>query len=293
VRWEKEKHDWPNAAYSEFIQTKQMRWHVQRWGFTAQKKSTILLLHGTGASSHSWRDIAPRLAKDHRVISVDLPGHAFTGQPALRWMSIDGMARAAAELMSVCDIRPDYIIGHSAGVAIAVKMVLLNLVAPKKIFSFNGALLPLENLPGKLFSPIAKMLALNPLVPRLFSWQANKPAVLNNLLERTGSTLDERGIALYGKLIRDHHHAAGALAMMASWDLNSLKRELPLLKTPLVLITGSHDKTIPPSDATRLKALLAQAEIVTMQGLGHLAHEEAVEQAYGIIIEHLPSEVIE
>jgi magnesium chelatase accessory protein len=287
MRWVDLKDDWPNADRSEFIQTQHIKWHVQRWGGSSTKKTTILLLHGTGASTHSWRDLAPLLAQQYKVISIDLPGHAFTSKPSRRWMTLEGMAISIAELLQACDAQPDYIVGHSAGAAIAIKMALLNLSSPKKIFSFNGALLPLESLSGQFFSPIAKLLVLNPLVPRLFSWRANDPAMVTALLKGTGSEIDVKGNALYAKLIQNHQHAAGALAMMASWDLDSFKRDLPKLKTPLVLVVADNDKTILPSVANRVKILLPRAQIATMKNLGHLAHEEAPEQAYAIITSNL------
>jgi magnesium chelatase accessory protein len=291
MRWEYEKHNWPHADHSEFIQTKYVKWHVQRWGFSNKRetknRATVLLLHGTGASTHSWRDLAPMLATQFNVIAVDLPGHAFTSKPSRRWMTLDGMATCLTELLKTCEVKPDYIVGHSAGAAIAINLCLLSLATPKKIFSFNGALLPLENLSGQLFSPIAKLLVLNPLVPRFFSWRANAPSVVAALLKGTGSHLDEGSSALYAKLIQDHEHAAGALAMMASWDLDSLKRNLPKLQTPLVLIAADNDKTIKPSVAQRVKTFLPQAQIISMKGLGHLAHEEAPGQAYALILANL------
>jgi magnesium chelatase accessory protein len=287
MRWVDAQHDWPNSDHSEFIQTQHIKWHVQRWGSSAKKKTAILLLHGTGAATHSWRDLAPLLAKQHKVISVDLPGHAFTSRPSRRWMTLEGMAASIAELLKACEVQPDYIVGHSAGAAIAIKMALLNLSAPKKIFSFNGALLPMESLSGQLFSPIAKLLVLNPFVPRLFSWRANEPAMVTALLKGTGSDIDEKGNALYAKLIQNHQHAAGALAMMASWDLDSLKRDLPKLTTPLLLVVAENDKTILPSVAHRVKLLLPHAQILAMKNLGHLAHEEDPEQAHAIITSNL------
>jgi magnesium chelatase accessory protein len=293
MRWRDSQATWPNADHSEFIQTNNVKWHVQHWGLrnkgnaSSKHKTTILLLHGTGASTHSWRALAPLLAKHHNVLNVDLPGHAFTSKPPRRWMTLEGMATGLGELLETLNVKPDYIVGHSAGAAIAIQMALMNLVSLKKIFSFNGALLPLESLSGQLFSPIAKLLVLNPLVPRLFSWRANSPSVVDALLESTGSKLDVIGNALYAQLIQNHEHAAGALAMMASWDLESLKRELPKLQTPLALVAAANDKTILPSVAHRVKVLLPQAQIITMKGLGHLAHEEDPEQALSIISTNL------
>jgi magnesium chelatase accessory protein len=293
MRWSESQATWPNANHSEFIQTSQVKWHIQRWELNNKGKAsnkyttTVLLLHGTGASSHSWRALAPLLAKHHNVLNVDLPGHAFTSKPARRWMTLEGMATGLSELLKTLDVKPNYIVGHSAGAAIAIQMTLMDLVSPKKIFSFNGALLPLESLSGQLFSPIAKLLVLNPLVPRLFSWRANSPSVVDALLESTGSKLDVIGNALYAQLVQNHEHAAGALAMMASWDLESFKHELPKLQTPLTLVVAGNDRTILPSVAHRVKVLLPQAQIITMEGLGHLAHEEDPSQALSIISANL------
>jgi magnesium chelatase accessory protein len=46
------------------------------------RRPTVLLLHGTGASTHSWRALAPLLARRCTVVALDLPGHGFTGTPA-------------------------------------------------------------------------------------------------------------------------------------------------------------------------------------------------------------------
>ena len=54
-----------------------LRWHVQMMGTGPQ----VLLLHGAGAATHSWRDVAPLLARDFTVIAPDLPGHGFTDTP--------------------------------------------------------------------------------------------------------------------------------------------------------------------------------------------------------------------
>jgi magnesium chelatase accessory protein len=62
--------------------------------------------------------------------------------------------------------------------------------------------------------------------------------------------------------------------MMANWDLRPLQRQLPQLTVPLSLWTGSQDRTVAPSEALRVKALLPSAELISLGALGHLAHEE-------------------
>jgi pimeloyl-ACP methyl ester carboxylesterase len=66
-------------------------------------------------------------------------------------------------------------------------------------------------------------------------------------------------------------HVAGALAMMANWDLYGFERELPKLKTPLALIVAENDRAVPPGQADWVKQRVATAEIHRIPGLGHLA----------------------
>jgi pimeloyl-ACP methyl ester carboxylesterase len=71
--------------------------------------------------------------------------------------------------------------------------------------------------------------------------------------------------------------------MMANWDLRAFASVLPRLKVPLTLVVGSQDRTIPPSQAERVHELLPQSTIVTLPGLGHLAHEERPDECAAII----------
>jgi magnesium chelatase accessory protein len=247
-------------------------------GPATPKAPVVWLLHGTGASTHSWRTLMPLLAPGYRVLAADLPGHAFTAMPeAGAQLSLPGMARALCSLMRTLDLAPDLLVGHSAGAAVAVRMCLDALVAPRAVISINGALLPLGGLAGQFFSPVAKLMASAPIVPRLFAWHASDPAVLQRLIAGTGSKLDPAGECLYARLVRNPGHAAAALAMMARWDLPSLARDLARLRIPLCLAVGSNDRTIPPSQALHVQALLPPhpaTRVATLAGLGHLAHEE-------------------
>ena len=284
LQWDRDGIRWPHRQHSRFVQAAGLRWHVQQFESALPDAPTALLLHGTGASTHSWRGLAPLLAPHFKVVSLDLPGHAFTDMPpggsnSLQ-MSLPGMARAIGELLGVIEVSPTLMIGHSAGAAIAVRMALDGNASPERILSINGALQPLGGLAGQVFSPVAKLMSALPFVPSLFSWQAAQPSVLQKLMNSTGSKLDAEGMALYGQLVSNPGHAAGALGMMANWDLPQLAIDLPRLKTAISLMVGSNDQTVPPRQAARMVALwpaaaaARQPQLTTLPGLGHLAHEE-------------------
>lgn len=268
--WERDGTGWPHHQASRFVEAGGLRWHVQVLG----EGSPVLLVHGTGASSHSWRAVAPLLADRFTVVMPDLPGHGFSAMPAPRALSLPGMARALAALLEQLGIAPQIVAGHSAGAAVLARMCLDQRIAPRRLVSFNGAFLPLRGLPSQIFSPAARIFARLPMVPRMFSALAGDQPAVERLLRDTGSRIDPEGMALYRRLVRNPGHVAGALAMMAHWDLDKLAHELPHLSTPLLLVTGSNDRTIPPAEARRVRAMVKQAEIVSLPGLGHLAHEE-------------------
>jgi magnesium chelatase accessory protein len=281
---------WPHRESSRFVEAGGVRWHVQVMGRAAAP--AVLLLHGTGAATHSWSGLAPLLAEHFRVVAPDLPGHGFSGAPPDDDHSLPSFAALIARLLTELSITPTLLIGHSAGAAIAVRMSLDGLIEPESIVSINGALLPLQGLPGQIFSPLAKLLAANSLVPRLFSWRAGDPAVTERLLRGTGSKIDQESMACYGELMRHSSHATAALKMMAHWNLSALQQDLPRLKTPLHLIVGGNDRTVPASEADRVKALLPQTVITRLPGLGHLAHEEAPEAMFSAIERSLKLEAI-
>jgi magnesium chelatase accessory protein len=108
------------------------------------------------------------------------------------------------------------------------------------------------------------------------------------MLASTGSRIDAASAVFYGRLVRRPAHVAGALAMMANWDLKALAPELKRLHLPVTLVVGANDRTIPPDDALRVQALLPQARLLRLPGLGHLAHEEAPETVARLIQESLP-----
>ncbi|MCJ2013301.1 alpha/beta fold hydrolase BchO [Methylobacterium sp. J-076] len=280
--WTRDGHDWPHRAASRFVPAGGLTWHVQEFG--PAEAPVLLLLHGTGAATHSWRGLAPLLAGQFRVVAPDLPGHGFTDPLPARELSLPGMAKAVGALVAELGLAPAIVAGHSAGAAVLARMCLDGALAPRLFVAFNGALAPLPGAASVLFPSIARLLFLNPLTPRVFAWTADRAAV-RRLIEGTGSRLDPEGLDLYRRLFAKAGHVRGALGMMANWDLDRLHRDLPGLALRTLLIVGGDDKAILPDTAFTLRDRLPDARVALARGLGHLAHEEAPERVAELLLE--------
>lgn len=283
-RWEIEGVDWPHRDHSRFVDAGGLRWHVQQMG----EGPALLLLHGTGAATHSWRGLAPLLARQFTVVIPDLPGHGFTAPPPGYRYAMPGIARALAALCEAIGVTPVYLVGHSSGAAIAVRMTLDGLADPAALVAINGALLPFPGPVAQLLPAMARAIFANPFAPRLFAMRAALEGETRRFLTlSSGSTIDAEGVELYERLFRTAGHCAGALGLMAAWDLDTLKRDLPDLDRPLLLLAGTADRMVRPTVATEIGALVRDARVVTLPQLGHLAHEEEPELVASAILPFL------
>ena len=273
---------WPNRTSSRFVESGGIVWHVQQMG----EGPDLVLLHGTGAATHSFAELMPLLARRFRVTAPDLPGHGFTEEPGPARLSLPAMAEAVDGLLDALSIEARIVVGHSAGAAIVCRMALDGrLAGARMLIGLNAALLPFPGFGRRLFPSLARILFLNPFAPYWLSWQGQSRRRVARLLKSTGSRISEAMLAHYLTLMRDPAHIAGAIGMMANWDLEGLERDLPQLRTPpLVLIAALNDRTIPSSTSERVAALAPAARLVTVPGLGHLAHEEAPARICELII---------
>jgi len=272
--WNRDLPGWPLHDLSHRVTCRPHHWHVQQAG----AGKTVLLLHGAGSSTHSWRDILPALAKQHHVVALDLPGHGFTRAGTKRRLGLPQMTEDIIALCTAQGWRPSVIIGHSAGAAIALDLAW-QMKGPNEsqpdVVGINAALNRFEGIAGWLFPALAKLLALNPLTASAFTLGRNHTARARRLIENTGSQIDAAGLACYAQLLSDRFHVDAALQMMAQWNIDTLVARLPDIEAHCLLLAGTQDSAVSPDVSRRASTRLPRCETVLLDGLGHLAHEEA------------------
>lgn len=268
--WIQNAHDWPMAAHSQFILHKPHLWHVQ----IAGSGPTLLLIHGAGGATQSWRHLFPRLAKNFTVIAVDLPAQGFTKCGAQGRCGLSDMTQDITSLVRTQGWEPAGIIGHSAGAAIALQLAR-ELDPSVKVIGINAALTTFKGMAGLIFPMMAKTLVSLPMVADVFVASSARSGGIRKLLDGTGSRLMPNDMIFYERLFRDRQHVNGTLQMMAQWNLDPLKSSLRSLPNPVHLIADKADKMVPNDTSLQASRVLPNGFYTLTDTYGHLMHEVA------------------
>jgi magnesium chelatase accessory protein len=287
MNWEAARGFWPNAHYSRFVEAAGHRWHVQEAGLGP----CMLLLHGAGASTHSWRELLPDLARDFHVVAPDLPGQGFSRVGNRAHCGLADMSADIATLLAEQGLAPEVIVGHSAGAAIGLRLALDLPAPPKAVICINAALEDFRGPAGAVFLALARLLSITPLPAYAFSRAARLPSTVRGAIASTGSTLDATGIDLYCRLLMDSGHVDATLCMMANWNLSEVMPDLARLGMPTLFMIGAKDRAVAPDISVRAARRIKGSRVAVLPGFGHLVHEEAPRVAARVIREFVSSEI--
>ena len=281
--WAQDGKDWPHRADSEFWQVGPTIWHVQRRGAGPQ----VLLLHGTGAATHSWTALIDQVGDRFEMISIDLPGHGFTQMRRRFQPSLPNMSAAIIELLDAMQIAPGMMIGHSAGAAIALQMLARLGKAPETLVCINGAFEPFDGA-MQFIAPIAAKAAT---VRR-----AGRVDGVSQLCECGGRPP-------FGVQYRFGPGSCGSSALLSavakarscaggSADDGKLgfaviaerARKGARAKSCFLLAHGI--RRVPAAVSERAAGRMQAGTYLEFEDLGHLAHEEAPDLVAAAIVDH-------
>jgi magnesium chelatase accessory protein len=281
--------DWPGVGYSRFVDAGGLRWHVQDRG----SGDTIVLLHGTSASLHSFVPLVERLAPHLRCISLDLPGHGFTSPFEGGAYTLRRTATAVGALIEAMGIGPAAIVGHSAGAAIALQWLLdrsAAMPAPPRLVAINPALRPFGGVAGFAFPFMARLAASSGALPVMIARRAKRRDEVEGLITATGSKVPGEMLDCYQRLLQRAGHVRAVLAMMAGWQLDHLVRALRALDPVQHVILGGRDRAVPPARTMATLAGLSNTMVSHLPEFGHLVHEEAPRATASLVLRGLVHE---
>lgn len=234
--------------------------------------NAAVVIHGFGGHTYTFRYLIPELAKDHRVVAVDLKGFGYSGRLKKSDYSLTEQARLVMRLMDALSIDRVAVVGHSMGGEVAMRMaagwpervervVLAASVSGDRIptLPVTPLIKPFLWLFGRLFGR------------RIFRRQFYDPRkATKEALEayRRPLRIKGTGDAVY-QLLRDGqrekrvHHSG--------------------IKQPVLILWASHERILPRWVLSRLRKHFPRAEVVTVDRAGHLLLEEQPEASNAAI----------
>ena len=243
-----------------------------RW-FVGGEGSPLLLLHGLGGAASNWIELAPELARDHRVVAADLPGHG--GSSALPVLpNLEPFADRVGLVLQREEAHPAVVVGHSLGCVVALRLAMRSpeLVRGLVLISAAGIgstsrraryALAVSSLvqPGRLIAPLRERIARS---GRL------RAVVWGNWATPDGTTVSPTATLglLEGPAL--HTDTSSAAAALVEEDP---RVNLERVRCPAMLVWGARDPQVPVDDAFEYARRL-RAPLRVVAGAGHLVIAE-------------------
>lgn len=262
-----------------------------------RRGETIVLIHGSSASLHTWEPWVEILGKEFRIITLDLPGHGLTGAVPNEDYSTDAFIETVDAVISQLGLIEFTLGGNSMGGGVTWQYTLHY---PEKVNAM--LLIDASGLPewwaetrrqrsgDQKETPVIFQLLSKPwfraistkLDPYYFTRQGvlaaynNSPVVTDELIMR------------YYKLSLREGTREATMKRFANFSPDSGRDyDLSALNQPTLILWGEEDALIDLGIARKFESSLPNSTLITFPGVGHMPMEEIPEQSAQAVIEFL------
>lgn len=215
----------------------------------AQNSIPLILIHGAGGSRLAWPAALRRLS-GMQVLAVDLPGHGKSGGSACS--DVGAYTKFVVRLLDTLRIERAVFMGHSMGGAIAQQLAI---TYPTR----TAALILIATGARLIVSP--QILELT---------TSDHAAAIELILENAqGSDTPEQLM----RLVRQQMQSVPAETLRTDYlacDSFDGLEQLRQIHAPALVIGGSVDQMTPPKYASYLAEHIPRAELVMIEGAGHM-----------------------
>ncbi|NLG50034.1 MAG: alpha/beta hydrolase [Chloroflexi bacterium] len=274
---------------SRFRQVGGIQVHYKMMG---QGEPVMVLLHGFGASTYSWREVMEPLSRMGTVIAFDRPAFGLTQRPMPgEWegaspYSVEAQADLTVGLLDELGVKKAVLVGHSAGGAVATAVALrypervqgLVLVAPAVqsqvgLPRWVGPLLASRQL--RWFGPLL-MRSISQWGERMLTTAWYDP-----------SAITEQVRASYRKPLRCENWDRALWELVVARGPLDLSAQMSEIQAPILLITGDNDRVVETEETLRLAEALPNAQLQVIANCGHLPQEERPQEFVGAVFPFL------
>ena len=248
----------------------------------------MLLVHGLGGSSFTWRHLIPELRRSHRVFAVDLKGFGSSPKPYGEDYSLAEQARLLRRGIQRYDLRKLTIIGHSmgGGVALMTTQQLIMEGDPRVsalvLIDSVGYRQKLPNVFHVLRTPVVGLAALH-LIPARMQIEHS----LRSSYHRP-KTITEDQVLGWMEPFDDpgaKYAMYRTVQQIVPEDIDRITAQYRHMYVPTLIVWGRQDPVVPLEIGERLYRDLLSSKLLIINECGHLPHEERPRMTVPSIVE--------
>ena len=250
---------------SRFLELDGMSVHYRDEG----RGTNLLLLHGTGASLHTWDAWVAALADNFRVVRVDLPGFGLTGPAPRNDYRVDAYVAFIEDFTRRLGMETFAVAGNSLGGQIAWRYAVAHSERVRRLILVDPAGYPIAR-PVLLFR-LARLPGVSWLMGQLDPGPITRKTLEDAYADRTLITpaLVERYVQL--SLREGNRRAFVARARAEEPDRSDL---IARVRARTLIMWGREDRLIPVEHASRFSRAIAGSQLIVYDQVGHLPMEE-------------------
>jgi pimeloyl-ACP methyl ester carboxylesterase len=263
----------PHAAASRFADIEGVgRVHYQEQG----RGRVLVLIHGNNSSAYSWTDVFDQLAKEFRVVALDLKGFGFTAKPEGDYR-VETQAALVVRLLDRLGIERATLCGSSMGGAVALAAAINYPQRVDALILVDSSAFT-ETHGGSLAPAYVRWPYIGGAVTAL--------ALTSDSLVREGlrksfydeSKVTDARVAAYYRPLRTRKGQRAARLVRDQRDYTRIENALDKIRQPTLLIWGAEDRLNLLEDGRRLHAKIDGSQLVVFDHCGHLPQEEMPER---------------
>ncbi len=243
----------------------------------------LILIHGFGGSTFSFRHTIPELARHFRVIALDLKGFGLSERPPGGDYSMTAQALLVSEFMERMEIRRATVLGHSMGGEIAMRLAINHPEQVERLIlvdSASGRDIRHFAPGGRFLRPLLPVVALFTLHSRRFRHLSLRSAV------HDPAYLTPEVLEGYFRPTRIRGHLRGMGELLAS-RRNDPPLDPSAVVQPTLVLWGEEDRWLPVSQGQQLHEQISGSRLVIIPRAGHLPLEEQPEESNRAILDFL------
>jgi pimeloyl-ACP methyl ester carboxylesterase len=253
----------------------------------------VVLIHGLGLDSHTWRHLIAPLSQHHRVVTLDLKGHGMSPKPDDDMYSLYDQARLVSRFIIEHDLRNVTLIGHSYGGGVALaSAVYLNRSHPNRV----ERLVLIDGIAYEQSLPMFVRLLATPILGPLLIHLVPETRQIRSIMELTyydDHLIEDESIERYAQSLRSPGAKSALLStarQILPSDIEAFAQMYRELRVPTLILWGKEDEIIPLSIGQRLAFDLPNATFEVLAETGHAQQEERPAETLRLIEGFLPDQ---